>query len=67
MYTIDRVEGEYAVCEGDDRTMYNIPLEDLPFEAREGVSFVVEEGKYVVVENPRKQRIRGLMGRLWKK
>ena len=66
MYPIDRIEGVYAVCEAEDRTMHEILLTDLPFEAKEGITFVFEDGVYTVVENPRKQRVRKLMDKLWK-
>lgn len=35
-YTVDRIEGNYAVCESDDRTMRNIPLDDLPAGVKDG-------------------------------
>lgn len=35
-YAIDRVEGEYAVCEKDGETMVNISLALLPDGAGEG-------------------------------
>lgn len=66
MYTIDRIEGDYAICEADDRTMHDILLSDLPFEAKEGLTFVFEDGSYRIVENLRKERINKLMGKLWK-
>ena len=33
---IDRFEGEYAVCEKDDRTMINIKKNELPADVEEG-------------------------------
>lgn len=33
---IDRFEGEFAVCEREDRTMVNIPRTKVPAGAREG-------------------------------
>jgi hypothetical protein len=33
---IDRFEGDIAVCEKSDRTMFNIPRNKLPSDAREG-------------------------------
>ena len=34
--TIDRFEGDYAVCEKEDRTMMDIKRINLPFEAKDG-------------------------------
>jgi uncharacterized Zn finger protein len=39
---IDRFEGNMAVCEKPDRTMTNIPLSQLPAEAKEGDVLIVE-------------------------
>ena len=33
---IDRFEGDFAVCEKDDRTMFNISKDRLPNGAKEG-------------------------------
>ena len=38
---IDRFEGEYAVCEKDDRTMINIKKSRLPANAKEGDVLVI--------------------------
>ena len=40
--TIDRFEGEFAVCEKPDRTMINIEKEKLPVGAKEGDILVIE-------------------------
>jgi hypothetical protein len=40
--TIDRFEGEYAVCEKADRTMINIPREKLPAGAKEAISWILK-------------------------
>ncbi len=33
---VDRIEGEFAVCECPDQTMRNIPLEEFEQEPKEG-------------------------------
>jgi hypothetical protein len=33
---IDRIEGDFAVCQKEDRTMLNINRRDLPVDAKEG-------------------------------
>lgn len=35
-YIIDRLEGEHAVCEDEERQMHTFPLTALPDGAREG-------------------------------
>jgi hypothetical protein len=67
--TIDRFEGAYAVCEKPDRTMINIPKEELPTGAKEGDILVVE-GENIRVDsegtNARKKTFEKLMDDLWK-
>ena len=36
MLVIDRIEGDFAVCEGEDRSREDIPLSALPAGVREG-------------------------------
>jgi hypothetical protein len=67
--TIDRFEGEYAVCEKTDRTMINIKKDNLPVEAREGDVLVID-GEDIRIDtgatSKRKKAIRKLMDDLWK-
>lgn len=35
-FIIDRFEGDYAVCEGEDSTFFNIPVSLIPSKAHEG-------------------------------
>jgi len=39
---IDRFEGDFAVCEKEDRTMLNIKREKLPPAAKEGDALIIE-------------------------
>ena len=67
--TIDRFEGEVAVCENDDRTMINIRREKIPQEAKEG-DILILEGDSITLDTTstveRKKRIDNLMDDLWK-
>lgn len=59
---IDRFEGDYAVCERDDKSLINIERHNLPPDAKEGDYLIEnEDGSYYVdieaTEN-RKQQIR---------
>ena len=65
-YTIDRIEGSIAVCEREDRTMHDIELKHLPFDAREGLSFAEVNGTYRAIRSDRSKRIKNLMDELWK-
>jgi hypothetical protein len=65
---IDRFEGEFAVCEKEDRTMLEIPVKDIPAGAGEGDVLVLEAGSITVDSEEtgkRKERIKGLMDSLW--
>ena len=67
--TIDRFEGEFAVCEQEDRTMINIRRDNIPQEAKEGDILIIE-GDSVSIDvagtAERKKRINRLMNDLWK-
>jgi hypothetical protein len=67
--TIDRYEGEYAVCEKADRTMMNIEKSRLPASAKEGDILIVDGDKIEIdsgATTKRKKRIENLMNDLWK-
>ena len=66
---IDRFEGDYAVCERDDRTMLNIKKNKLPAEAKEGDILAVD-GDAISIDlretSKRKERAEKLMKELFK-
>jgi hypothetical protein len=68
--TIDRFEGDYAVCEKPDKTMINIKKTKLPSEAKEGDILEIE-GDSIKIDagrtEKRKKAIQNLMDRLWDK
>lgn len=43
-YIVDRIEGEFAVCEKDDRTTVDIRLSELPSGVQAGNVIIVEDG-----------------------
>lgn len=66
--TVDRFEGDFAICENDDRIMIQIEKSKLPECVHEGDIIVVEdEGINLdsVATKERKSRIEGLMKNLW--
>lgn len=68
-YTIDRFEGEFAVCENrETNEMININKKDLPQEAKEGSIIKFENNKYsldVEKEEEISERIKQKMDNLW--
>ena len=66
---IDRFEGNYAVCEKEDRTMMNIERSKLPSGAREGDILDITDGiiKMDAEETARRMaEAKKLMDDLWK-
>lgn len=65
---IDRFEGDYAVCEKEDRTMMNIERHRLPENAGEGDVLLIE-GERILLDAEetasRKQKIQSMMDSLW--
>jgi len=66
---IDRFEGNYAVCEKEDRGMLNIEKSKLPRQAKEGDVLVII-GNNIAIDTletlARKKRIEELTKDLWK-
>lgn len=65
---IDRFEGEFAVCETEDRTMINILRKDIPDNAKEGDILIIDGQKILIdsqATQERKQKIEKLMEDLW--
>ena len=70
MLIVDRIEGEYAVCEDADGKMQNILLCQLPACVKEGSVLNLADGNYFLDENAyaqRKQKILDLQKKLFKK
>jgi len=69
-YTIDRIEGNFAVCEKfSTKEIVNISLVELPVGIKEGMIIKYENGVYLIDReetNNTANRIREKMNRLWK-
>ena len=66
---IDRFEGDYVVCERDDRTMLNINKNKLPAEAKEGDVLIVDDDAIsidLMETSKRKEQANQLMEKLFK-
>jgi hypothetical protein len=66
--TIDRFEGDFAVCEKHDRTMVNIKRSRLPAGAKEGDALIIESDTIRIEASEtvkRKKAIDDLMNELW--
>jgi hypothetical protein len=68
-YTIDRFEGNYAVCEDEKKVIIKIPKYKLPLECKEGdVLIQDEDGMYHIdkgITAANDTRVRGKIGRLF--
>lgn len=65
---IDRFEGDYAVCEKDNREMIDIKRDSLPKEAKEGDVLDIEGDKIIIdlkETEKRKKDIEELTKDLW--
>ena len=56
--TIDRIEGDLAVCEKENGSFVNVPLKSLPSGAREG-SVLVRDGSSWRLDAAREAQRRG--------
>jgi hypothetical protein len=55
-YVIDRIEGDFAVCEDEDGKMTDIPVSALPSNFTEGTHFKYENGEYKLDEEEKTNR-----------
>lgn len=67
--TVDRFEGEFAICEDrETNKIYNIPINELSKDIKEGMIIKFEKGKYVKDEIEQQEisnRIKDKMEDLW--
>jgi hypothetical protein len=65
---VDRFEGEYAVCEKEDKTMMDISINDFPTGVKEGDVLIIT-GDIISIDigetAKRKENIKKLMDKLW--
>ena len=65
---IDRFEGDFAVCEKDDRSILNINRRDVPIDAKEGDVLNID-GDIINIDNDetakRKEMARLLAENIW--
>lgn len=47
---VDRIEGDYAICEKEDRTMIELKLELLPDGIKDGMVLNLEDNKITIDE-----------------
>ena len=67
-YSIDRFEGSFAVCEDENGMMNDIPVEQLPENAKEGSVLKAENGIFVLDEDEehrRRNEINRIQRTLW--
>ena len=68
MLIIDRIEGEFAVCEDEERQMVEIPRGLLPAGAKPGSVLIPDGEGYrldAAAETRRREQVRRLQDSLW--
>ena len=55
-YVVDRIEGEFAVCEDERGRMVDIKLSALPAGIKEGASFAMNGGVATLIDDSDKRR-----------
>ena len=62
-YIVDRIEGNYAVCEvGED--IVNIKLEYLPKEVKEGDIIVYKDNEYYIDKTLKEERMKEILDKM---
>ncbi|HHV30293.1 DUF3006 domain-containing protein [Acetivibrio mesophilus] len=65
---VDRFEGDFAVCENDNKEMINISKSKLPPDVKEGDVLLKIDDKYIIdteETEARKQKISNMLDDLW--
>ncbi|WIF93992.1 DUF3006 domain-containing protein [Caminicella sporogenes] len=65
---IDRFEGDYAVCERENREIINIEKYKIPKEAKEGDVLIIENDRIIIDKEEtekRKKEIEALIDDIW--
>jgi len=65
---IDRFEGNYVVCEKEDRTMINLEKSKVPCNAKEGDVLIIKENEITIDKEDtlkRMKEIEELTKNLW--
>ena len=66
---IDRFEGNYAICEDDEKKMFAIEIEELPKDAKEGdVLEITDEGEVSInakLTAARRSKVKKMQDSLW--
>ena len=63
--TIDRIEGNFAVCEDENKNMIDIPVSIMPSGAHEGSVYEIGFTELKNEEIERKKRISDKANKLW--
>ena len=69
-FIIDRFEGDYAICQGEEGDMEEIERTKIPSDSKEGVVLILEGDKFFIdkEETSRlKENIDKLMEEVWGK
>lgn len=67
---IDRFEGNYAICEDEERGTFAIEIVDLPKEIREGSVLNISDSGIISIDkketDDRREKIKNMQKDLWK-
>ncbi|PLS19051.1 DUF3006 domain-containing protein [Bacillus sp. M6-12] len=67
-YIVDRIEGRLAVCEKEDGSFVDIPLDELPFGVKAGDVLSVKDNVInldKVATKERKEKMNEIMKDMW--
>lgn len=65
---IDRFEGNFAICEKENKEMIDIEIKNLPEGAKEGDILLISNNRIIIdkaATEKRKKHIETLMDQLW--
>lgn len=66
-YTIDRIEGNFAVCEDENGKISEISIAEFPWKVKEGTAFNIIDKVFKMLDNTKKSnKIKSKMDRLFK-
>lgn len=67
---VDRFEGNYVICEDDDRKLFAIGQEEMPANVKEGDAVIINDEGEIAIDAQetarRRQKTKKLQNDLWK-
>jgi len=63
-YSVDRFEGQYMICQDDNKKMFAFPLSELAVKPKEGEVISVDGEGVIAIDRKKTEELRGKVRKL---